>query len=92
MNIYRVTVQDENKNTKTGATSLVPVTEQYFSEYVNADVYCKNTYGELDIFGNISTGHELRCGKFANEQYASAFDTSELLSRVVINIVVEKLQ
>jgi len=91
MNIYKVTVRTENKNTKTGTASLIPVSEQYFSEYVNADKFAK-TFGEMETFGDVENGGELRCGKFEAGQYAEIFDSKELVSRTVINIVREKLQ
>jgi hypothetical protein len=91
MNIYKVTVRTENKNTDTNVESLVSRTEKYFSEYTNADKFCE-TYGTLKCYGDVNNGGELRCGKFSADQYAKIFDSKELVSRTVINIVLEKLQ
>jgi len=89
MNAYKVTIRQESKNISTGSLSLSAETEQYFSEYKSADAYAR-TRGEMEVFGEVESG-EVRVTKYSADEYAGIFETSELVSRTVVNITIVKI-
>ena len=91
MNAYKLTVRTENKNTKTGATTLSDEAEHYFGEYAAADKFVAEKFEKMVTFGSVEETGEVRVGKFAADAYAGIFETSELVSRTVINITRVKI-